>query len=219
MVEDQASLLDSLCRGLKEEAYEVIGARTARDARETVHQHSPDAVVLDVMLPDNDGFTLLAALRAGGYAGPILVVTARDTTEDRIAGLDGGADDYLIKPFAFDEFLARLRALLRRVAPEGRIIFVGDLELNLEQHVARRDGQLLDLTPRQFQLLMYLARSQGQIVSRDELAANVWRESTASWTNVIEVQISRLRKKIDRPGSRPLLHTVRGRGYILGTRR
>lgn len=212
-------MLDSLCRGLREECYDVLGVRTAHQAREAVEARSFDAILLDVTLPDNEGFSLLIALRARGYAGPILVVTARDTTEDRIDGLDSGADDYLVKPFAFDELLARLRALLRRVAPVGRVVAVGDLELDTDTHTARRDGQTLELTPRQFQLLMYLARHQGQIVSRDTLAADVWRESTASWTNVIEVQISRLRKKIDQPGLPPLLHTVRGRGYFLGPRR
>jgi len=218
VVEDESSLLTSLCRGLREEGYDAIGARTAHDARSVMRAQAVDAVVLDLVLPDNDGFGLLSNFRATGFTGPILVVTARDTTQDRIEGLDTGADDYLIKPFSFDELLARLRALLRRTAPAGRSVRIEDLELNLETRLAQRDGQILELTPRQFQLLLYLARQQGQAVSRDAIAADVWREATASWTNVIEVQISRLRRKIDRPGLEPLLHTVRGRGYALGRR-
>lgn len=219
IVEDQTPLLDSLTRGLREEGYEVLPAATVAQALVHLREKPVDVVVLDLMLPDRDGLSLIRELRATGFANPILIITARDAVEDRVVGLDTGADDYLIKPFSFEELLARLRAIMRRsgLAPES-VLRVADLELNLLTRDVTRDGQKIDLTQRQFELLACLARHGGLVVSRETIAREVWEEATATWTNVIEVQINHLRRKIERPGWSPLLHTIRGEGYLLGVR-
>lgn len=219
IVEDQISLLDSLTRGLREEGYEVLPAATIAEALVHIHDKPVDVIVLDLMLPDRDGLSLIRELRESGFANPILIITARDAIEDRIAGLDTGADDYLIKPFSFEELLARLRAVMRRSrpAPES-VLRVADLELNLLTRDVTRNGVSIDLTQRQFELLACLVRHAGLVVSREMIAREVWEEATATWTNVIEVQVNHLRRKIERPGWPPLLHTIRGEGYLLGVR-
>jgi DNA-binding response OmpR family regulator len=152
-----------------------------------------------------------------GVGGPILIVTALDAVEDRVRGLDAGADDYLVKPFSFAEMLARLRAMLRRTGPTTRTrLRFSDLEMDLLARRVERAGAEIHLTPRQFELLHYLLRHAGEVVSRERIARDVWKEPTATWTNVIEVQINQLRKRIEREGSPPMLHTVRGQGYLLG---
>jgi DNA-binding response OmpR family regulator len=173
-----------------------------------------DAVILDLMLPDGDGLTLLRSLRGEGVSTPVLIVTARDAVNDRVLGLDSGADDYLVKPFAFNELLARIRALLRR-SPEATRIQVGDLELDVVARSATRNGEAIDLTNRQFELLAYLARHAGQPVSRDMLVRDVWRDGSGVLTNVVDVSINHLRRKLDRDGWPPLIHTIRGIGYML----
>ena len=217
IVEDQISLLDSLTRGLREEGYEVLPAATIAEALVHIHNKPVDVIVLDLMLPDRDGLSLIRELRDSGFANPILITTARDAVEDRVAGLDTGADDYLIKPFSFEELLARLRAIMRRSrpAPES-VLRVADLELNLLTRDVTRNGVSIDLTQRQFELLACLVRHAGLVVSREMIAREVWEEATATWTNVIEVQVNHLRRKIERPGWPPLLHTIRGEGYLLG---
>ena len=219
IVEDQISLLDSLTRGLREEGYEVLPAATIAEALVHIHNKPVDVIVLDLMLPDRDGLSLIRELRDSGFANPILITTARDAVEDRVAGLDTGADDYLIKPFSFEELLARLRAIMRRSrpAPES-VLRVADLELNLLTRDVTRNGVSIDLTQRQFELLACLVRHAGLVVSREMIAREVWEEATATWTNVIEVQVNHLRRKIERPGWPPLLHTIRGEGYLLGGR-
>ncbi len=219
IVEDQIPLLDSLTRGLREEGYEVLPAATIAEALVHIHDKPVDVIVLDLMLPDRDGLSLIRELRESGFANPILIITARDAIEDRIAGLDTGADDYLIKPFSFEELLARLRAVMRRSrpAPES-VLRVADLELNLLTRDVTRNGVSIDLTQRQFELLACLVRHAGLVVSREMIAREVWEEATATWTNVIEVQVNHLRRKIERPGWPPLLHTIRGEGYLLGVR-
>ena len=217
IVEDQRAMLESLRFGLEEEGHTVLTAMTGREGHRLASRTPFDAAILDLMLPDGDGLQLLRNLRVDGFAKPILVVTARDSVKDRVVGLDSGADDYLVKPFAFSELVARLRALLRRiVGPAEAILRVADLSMDLLNRKVVRGGQDMGLTQRQFSVLEYLLRNKNQIVTRDMLADGVWQSATATWTNVIEVQINHLRKKLERPGMPTLLHTVRGEGYVLG---
>ena len=216
VVEDQRSLLRNLVRGLAEEGYDVLGTASISEAQEGLARQ-PDIVVLDLMLPDGSGVELVARLRREGFRRPILILTARDSVDDRVEGLDAGADDYLVKPFSFTELLARLRALLRRGSLEHHaIIRVDDLEIDLLKRAAIRGGHQLDLSNRQFELLSYLMQHAHSVVSRDMIARDVWKEATATWTNVIEVHIAQLRRKIERADWPPILHTVRGQGYLLG---
>ena len=216
VVEDQRSLLRNLVRGLQEEEYDVVPAASVGEAQEAIAKH-PDILVLDLMLPDGSGVELLRQLRGEGFRQPILVLTARDSVDDRVEGLDAGADDYLVKPFSFNELLARLRALLRRGSLEQQAILrVEGLEIDRLRRVATREGRSLELSNRQFELLSYLMQHADAVVSREMIARDVWRESTATWTNVIEVHVAQLRRKIERPEWPPLLHTVRGQGYLLG---
>jgi DNA-binding response OmpR family regulator len=216
VVEDQRSLLRNLVRGLEEEGYEVLQAGSVGEARTALTQ-GPEILVLDVMLPDGSGVEFLRHLRSEGFGQPILVLTARDSVDDRVSGLDAGADDYLVEPFSFNELLARLRALMRRGSLEQQTMLrVEGLEIDRLKRVATRNGQVLELSNRQFELLSYLMHHAQTVVSREMIARDVWRESTATWTNVIEVHIAQLRRKIERAEWPLLLHTVRGQGYLLG---
>jgi two-component system copper resistance phosphate regulon response regulator CusR len=216
VVEDQRSLLHNLERGLKEEGYEVIPVASIGEAREALAQE-PDLIVLDLMLPDGSGIDLLRQFRGQGIWQPVLVLTARDSVDDRIQGLDAGADDYLVKPFSFNELLARLRALLRRGSLEQQaVLSVEGLEVDLLKRAASRAGRALELSNRQFELLTYLMQNAHSVVTREMIARDVWKEPTATWTNVIEVHIAQLRRKIERPDLPTILHTVRGQGYQLG---
>lgn len=219
IVEDQLSLLASLKRGLSEEGFQVLTASTGTDAYRVISAEPLDVVLLDLMLPDGDGLELLQRLREEEFRKPIVVVTAKDSVQDRVLGLDCGADDYVVKPFAFSELLARLRAVLRRAStgnPES-VLYYDDIELDSINRQVLRGGRKLELTHRQFELLEYLLKNKNLVVSREMLARDVWKASTATWTNVIEVQINQLRKKIARhPGAEQVLHTIRGEGYLLG---
>ena len=216
VIEDKAELQQTLKRGLEEEGYEVVAVGNGAEAERIALSHPFDAVLLDLMLPDRDGLQILRQLRKNRFEQPVLIITARDAVEDRVSGLDSGADDYLAKPFAFAELLARLRALLRRNAsPRDTVLRVDDLELNLVARTATRGGTEVPLTHRQFELLACLLRHKNETVTRDILARDVWKETTATWTNVIEVQINQLRKRIERPDKPALLHTVRGVGYVI----
>ncbi len=219
IVEDQRTLLDSLTRGLREEGYVVLSASGIVEAQSLIDAEEPDVLLLDLMLPDGSGLDWLQTLRQSGFVKPIVVITARDTVEDRVLGLDRGADDYLVKPFSFDELLARLRAVLRRSGREmDAVMRVADMELDLLNRSASRAGIELELTQRQFELLTFLMQNVGEVVSRKMIADNVWKETSATWTNVIEVQINHLRRKIERPEWPPILHTIRGEGYLLEAR-
>lgn len=219
IVEDQSALREALARGLAEEGYETALASDADGGETRLAEQPVDAVVLDLALPGRGGLEWLRVLRAGGFQQPVLIVTARDAVEERITGLDAGADDYLVKPIAFEELLARLRAVLRRTSGvRPTLLRVEDLELDLLRRRAARGGVELELTQRQFELLAYLMQQSGVPVRRETIARDVWKEGTATWTNVIEVQINQLRKRIERPGWPPLLHTIRGEGYVLGGR-
>jgi DNA-binding response OmpR family regulator len=217
IVEDERPLLRNLKRGLDEEGYEAVPAASIGEAREALTLQ-PELIVLDLMLPDGSGIELLRQLRMQGIWQPILILTARDSVDDRVEGLDAGADDYLVKPFSLNELLARLRALLRRRSKERQaILSIEGLEVDLLQRVAfRGGGPPLELSNRQFELLSYLMHNAHTVVTREMIARDVWKESTASWTNVIAVHIAQLRRKIERAGLPTILHTVRGQGYRLG---
>lgn len=217
LVEDEMALRRSMTKGLEEEGHEVLTAVSGDEAVLISLREPLDCVILDLLLPDGDGISALKRMRSAGLTKPVLIVTARDSIEDRITGLDSGADDYLIKPFAFAELLARLRALLRRnFAPGETVLRYDNLELDLLSRTVRRDGQEIVLTRRQFELLEYLMQHLNQIVSRDLIARDVWKASTATWTNVIDVQINQLRKRLERESWKTIVHTIRGSGYKLG---
>jgi DNA-binding response OmpR family regulator len=219
IVEDQKRLLSSLRRGLEEEGYEIEGAFTGESAFFLATTKSFDAVVLDIMLPGIDGLKVLQQLRTKGFAKPVLILTSRDAVEDRVKGLDCGADDYLVKPFAFAELVARLRALLRRNLGERELILRADnLEMDLLARRVVRDGIELHLRNREFELLEYLLRHRNAVVTREMIGRDVWNEPDGVWTNVIEVCVNSLRKKIELPGQKQLLHTIRGVGYALRDR-
>jgi len=218
VIEDQKKLLNSLKKGLEQEDYEVVAAATGEEGYYAATTQEFDALVLDLMLPGRDGMQVLRDLRAGGFTSPVLILTARDSIEDRVAGLDGGADDYLVKPFAFAELLARLRALLRRdVTGRELMLRADDLEMDLVARRVVRDGEEIELSQREFELLEYFVRHADAVVTRDMLERDVWKEPHGVLTNVIDVYVRLLRKKIERRGSRQLIHTVRGVGYVLRT--
>jgi two-component system, OmpR family, copper resistance phosphate regulon response regulator CusR len=219
VVEDQKTLLRNLVRGLSSEGYEVVAATTGEEAGFQASSGPFDLIVLDLMLPGKSGLDVLRELRSAGSGTPVLILTARDSIDDRVLGLDTGADDYLVKPFAFAELLARLRVLLRR-GPSGRqtVLCAADLEMDLVSRRVTRAGKVAELTTREFELLEYLLRHKDEPVTRDMLSREVWKEPTGAMTNVIDVYINGLRKKVERPGSTPLIHTVRGVGYVLRER-
>jgi len=218
VVEDEKKVAKALEQGLEAEHYEVAVAHTGEDGFYLISTQAFDLVLLDLMLPGRSGLEILRAMRTRGLKTPVLILTARDAIEDRVQGLDCGADDYLVKPFAFAELLARIRALLRRGKAEPVLRLTCDeLEIDMVTRAVSRSGQPLDLTAREFDLLEYLLRNQGRVVSREMLAHEIWKE-TARHTpldNVIDVHIARLRRKVDDPFTKKLLHTVRGVGFVL----
>ena len=218
VVEDERKLAQVLTAALQAEHYEVVVARTGEDGFFRACAETLDLVVLDLMLPGRSGLEILQALRQRHLQTPVLILTARDGVEDRVTGLDLGADDYLVKPFALPELLARIRALLRRGRPsEALRLKAADLELDLVARRAVRGDRVLDLTVREFELLEYLLRHHGHMVSREMLAREVWREPRRATPldNVIDVQIARLRKKVDADTGQRLIHTIRGVGFVL----
>ena len=216
VVEDERKVLRSLERGLRAEGYDVVAAATGDEGFQQAVAQAIDCIVLDLLLPGRDGLQVLGDLRQIGNKVPVLILTARDAVEDRVIGLDAGADDYLVKPFAFAELLARLRVLLRRER-NGRetVLRAGNLEVDLLNRRATRAGQELPLTLREFEVLAYLVRHKNQIVTRDMLGREVWKEPNYALTNVIDAYISMLRRKVEKSGQQPLIHTLRGVGYSL----
>ena len=219
VVEDEAGLANSIVAGLKEECYAVDHSADGETAEFLAETNDYDLIVLDVMIPKMDGFQVCRVLRAREIKTPILMLTALDATADKVKGLDSGADDYLTKPFSFEEFLARVRALLRR----GPTLVVTILEyagirMDLVGHTASRSGSLLDLTPKEYGLLEFFMRNPERVLSRAQLAEHVWDQYFDPLTNVIDVSVSHLRKKIEAGGSSRVLHSVRGMGYILSDR-
>jgi two-component system, OmpR family, copper resistance phosphate regulon response regulator CusR len=216
LVEDDEDVARFVRRGLMEQAYAVDVASTGDDALELAAVSTYDAIVLDLMIPSPDGIEVCRSLRGAGSAVPILMLTARGAVDDRIAGLDAGADDYLAKPFEFGELLARLRALLRRGgATLSPLIRVGELELDTRSHRVSLEGRPLTLTTKEYSLLEFLSRNAGAIVTREQIAEHVWNQEFDPFTNLIEVYINRLRRHIERASARKLIHTVRGAGYML----
>jgi DNA-binding response OmpR family regulator len=218
VIEDEHKLARVLASSLEAERYEVVVAHDGDDGLARATGEAFDALVLDLMLPGHGGLEILQAVRQRRNQTPVLILTARDGIDDRVLGLDLGADDYLVKPFALPELLARVRALMRRGRPSEVLrLKAGDLELDVVTRRATRGARLLDLTTREFELLDYLLRHQGHLVSREMLARDVWKEPRRATPldNVIDVQMVRLRKKVDADGSARLIHTVRGVGFIL----
>lgn len=218
VIEDDPKTANAIRTGLRGEGYDAAVAKNGEDGLSLLNAETFDLVVLDWMLPGSDGIEILKTMRAGGTKTPVLLLTARDTIEDRVLGLDRGADDYLVKPFAFAELLARLRALLRRAGDtEPLKKHVGNLTLDVENRRVLRGSQEIAVTPREFDLLAYLVRHHGQTVTRQMLAKDVWREPhrATPLDNVIDVHVAHLRRKIDEGQRVKLIHTVRGVGFVL----
>jgi DNA-binding response OmpR family regulator len=217
LVEDETKVRRSLQRGLEEEGYEVVAVDNGEDGYRQASTQRFDCLVLDLMLPGRGGLEVLRALREAGNRTPTMILTARGTIGDRVRGLDCGADDYLPKPFAFAELLARIRALLRRGAISTETVLrAGDLVLDCIHRRVAQGEQVIELTAREFELLEYLMRRSGEVVTRDMIARDVWREPAGSMTNVIDVYINYLRTKLERSGRARLIQTVRGVGYRFG---
>src|ERR1700686_2116627 len=217
LVEDDARIARFVAKGLREQAYAVDVTANGDDALYEAAINTYDLVILDVMIPGRNGFEVCRELRKSGQRMPILMLTARDAVEDRIAGLDHGADDYLTKPFDFGELLARLRALLRR---SGELrpakMTIDDLVLDTAGQTASRAGRTIPLTAKEYALLEYLVRNAGKVVGREEISEHVWDESFDPFSNLIEVYVNRLRRKVDNNSAKSLIHTRRGAGYVLG---
>jgi DNA-binding response OmpR family regulator len=216
LVEDDRKAAQLLARGFREEGFVVDVAHTAEEGDERTFVYDYDLIVLDWLLPGKEGIALCRELRLRGVQTPILMLTARDALGDRVAGLKTGADDYLTKPFAFEELLARVHALLRRSRLSRPLVLqVADLALDPQSHRVMRGDAVLDLTPKEYAILEILMRQAGEVVSRSRLAEQVWKADLIAIDNLIDVHISNLRRKVDVPGARPLIQTVRGRGFLL----
>jgi two-component system copper resistance phosphate regulon response regulator CusR len=218
LVEDDTELAGEISAGLQGGGISAVHARTAREARRFTTIDTFDVLILDVMLPGESGFQLCRALREEGNDTPILMLTARDAIADRVEGLDAGADDYLTKPFALQELTARIRALSRRRRTAGpRVVQVADLEIDLGAHRARRGNRIIELTAKEFALLECFAQHPGVVLDRATITSHVWDDNHDPFTNVLEVLVRRLRRKIDDGFEPKLIHTLRGSGYRLGT--
>ncbi|MGH7454477.1 MAG: heavy metal response regulator transcription factor [bacterium] len=219
IVEDEKKTSAYLRKGLSENGFVVDVATEGEDGLLSALTEEYDLIILDVMLPKRDGWSIISQIRKEGKQTPIIFLTARDAVQDRVKGLELGADDYLVKPFAFSELLARVRAILRRgPARQAETLRIADLDIDLLRHKATRAGKLLDLTPKEFLLLSLLARRKGEVLSRTLISEQVWDMNFDSDTNVVDVAIRRLRRKVDEPFSKKLIHTIRGAGYVLEER-
>ncbi len=219
IVEDDSKTAAYLRKGLTENGFTVDVADKGGDGLHLARTGDYDLIILDVMLPEQDGWSVLSGIRQSGRQTPILFLTARDSVQDRVKGLELGADDYLVKPFAFSELLARIHSILRRgPGRQSEILRIVDLEIDLPKHRATRGGKRLDLTPKEFALLSLLARRTCEVLSRTLIAEQVWDMNFDSDTNVVDVAIRRLRRKVDDPFDQKLIHTVRGVGYVLEDR-
>ena len=215
LVEDDVEIADSLSRGLSEEGFTITHALDGNTARAALSADSWDLVILDWWLPESDGLTLLRRYRQSGGDAPVLFLTARDAVSDRVRGLDAGADDYLCKPFDFDELLARVRALVRRRRGTGTLLAHRDVRLDLATGRADRDGHPIELTPKEQDLLSFFLRNPNRVLSRSRIYEQVWDESFDGLSNTLEVHVMELRRKLEAHGAR-LIHTLRGRGYLFG---
>jgi DNA-binding response OmpR family regulator len=217
VVEDYEPLREALTEGLREAQFAVDAAADGDTGLWYARSNDYDVIVLDLMLPGTDGMSILKQLRASGRTTHVMILTARDTTEDRVTGLDVGADDYLVKPFAFAELLARLRALVRRrYQAKAPVTVVEDLEIDTTRRSVRRGGRPVELSPKEYMLLQYLAARQGELVTRAEIWEHVYEFHAEADSNVVDVMIGHLRRKLEGPGLAKLIHTRRGHGYILG---
>lgn len=216
VVEDYGPVRDAVVEGLAEHGFAVDSSADGEEGLWFAEQHPYDVIVLDLMLPKRDGLSVLRALRARGSAVPVLVLTARDGVDDRVHGLDSGADDYLVKPFAFAELLARVRALVRRRYAATPVVRVGDLEVDTTKRAVRRGGVEIALSAREYALLEYLAMRAGELVTRTEIWEHVYDFHSEAHSNVVDVYIGYLRKKLERDGAPRLIQTRRGHGYVLG---
>jgi DNA-binding response OmpR family regulator len=216
LVEDEHKIAAYVKRGLQESGYAVDAVFTGRDALDWVGAAPYDLIILDIMLPVIDGLTVCRELRHRGDRTPVLMLTARDDVDDRVAGLDAGADDYLVKPFAMKELLARMRALTRRTdQPKSSVLSYADLSLDTRTHQVRRGGQLISLALKEFSVLECLLREPGRVLSRAQIAEHVWSYENFNQSNVVDVYVRNLRRKIDEPFEQKLIYTVRGVGYCL----
>lgn len=216
IIEDDRGVAGFLERGLRENGFGVDVSFDGHDGYAIAARNEHDIIVLDLMLPGRDGFSILRDIRRSGQTTPVICLTARDAVDDRVTGLDLGADDYLVKPFSFAELLARIRALMRRgTLLTDNPIQIGDLSIDIVTRHVQRSGQRIDLSAREFSLLEYLARHAGQVVSRTMLLEKVWDINRDPQTNVVDVHINRLRKKVDHGFSKALIHTIRGVGYVM----
>ncbi|MFN8572200.1 MAG: response regulator transcription factor [Gemmatimonadaceae bacterium] len=217
VVEDRREVLDVLQRTLTDNGYEVLAAADGDVALEIALDQRPDLLILDIGLPKKNGYVVARELRSRAFTNPILMLTARDTVQDKVTGLDAGADDYLAKPFDYDELLARVRALLRRAAlrAEESLLRVGDLTVNPLTREVQRGNRQISLTQKEYALLEYLLKHTNIPVTREQISQNVWKQEFDPTTNIVDVYINYLRKKLEHPGEQALVHTVRGVGYVL----
>jgi DNA-binding response OmpR family regulator len=217
VIEDYEPVRDAVAQGLREAGFAVDAAADGDAGLWYANSGDYDVIVLDLMLPGTDGLSLLASLRRAGRPAHVLILTAKDTTDDRVRGLDAGADDYLVKPFAFRELLARVRALVRRrYQAKAPGIVIGDLELDTTLRTVRRGGRVVELTPKEWALLHYLAARQGELVTRADIWEHVYDLHSDAGSNVVDVTIANIRRKLESPGRPKLIHTRRGHGYVLG---
>lgn len=216
VVEDEPNLNNVISKRLKKEGYSVDSTFDGETALEYINSVEYNAIVMDIMIPRKNGLDVIREMRAGGNNTPVLVLTARDSVTDRVAGLDAGADDYLVKPFAFDEFLARVRALFRRnTSFTANVLQAADLEMDMNRHTVSRGGKLIQLSTKEFTILEYLMRNKNVVLSREQIEQNAWDLSFDGGSNIVDVYIRYLRKKIDSGFDKKLIHTVYGTGYIL----
>ncbi len=218
VVDDEPNIRELLSTSLRFAGFDVVAAANGRDALTAAESEQPDLAVMDVMLPDMDGFTVTRKLRAAGRHFPVLFLTARDDTEDKVTGLTVGGDDYVTKPFSLDEVVARIRAVLRRTAPaedDGAVLRVDDLELDDDAHEVRRAGEVIDLSPTEFKLLRYLMMNPNRVLSKSQILDHVWEYDFNGDASIVESYISYLRRKIDKPELPNMIHTKRGVGYLL----
>jgi two-component system copper resistance phosphate regulon response regulator CusR len=218
VIEDEKKTAAFLAKGLREAGFAVDVAHDGESGLERARANKFDLLIVDIMLPQKDGWEVVSELKADGVRTPILFLTARDSVRDRVKGLELGADDYLVKPFAFSELLARVRSVLRRSPQrDPEHLRIADLEIDMQRHRATRSGKPVNLTPKEFLLLAYLVRSAGEVVSRAEIAEQVWDIGFKTDTNVVDVVVRRLRSKVDDPFKTKLIQTIRGVGYVLKT--
>jgi heavy metal response regulator len=217
LIEDERRISTYVKRGLEEDGYAVDAVYTGREALDWAEAASYDLIILDILLPEMDGLSVCRELRKRGDRTPVLMLTARDTVDDRVAGLDAGADDYLVKPFAMKELLARLRAINRRTAeqPKSSVMQVADLTLDLRTHQVRRSGKRIELAAKEYAVLECLLREPGHVMTRTMIAEHVWNYDTFNQSNVVDVYVRNLRRKIDDPFEKKLLRTLRGAGYSI----